>query len=227
MTSTPTSSHPSGSPSPAPTHQPRPTHPLPRAPIRPGIAAILVLGALSLGTSLPAHAGRYEFDQRRTEVRFVYKMAMATQHGRFTKVSGSLDYNAAAPEKSKVSATIAAASLSTGEAIVDNELKGPEFFNAEASPVIAFKSLSVQPRSATAADLAGEITINGITRRVTLAVSLQPHDDPALKYDAGAQKFVAKTRIQRSAFNMTKYKALVDDAVDLEIDAIVRPKPAR
>lgn len=184
----------------------------------------LVLGALLLETAPAAHAGTYEFDQRRTEVRFIYKMALATQHGRFTKVSGTLDYDEAAPEKSKVTAAIAASSLSTGEAIVDSELKGASFFNVEASPVIAFKSLAVKPRSATDADLAGEITINGITKRVTLAVSLAPHDDPALKHDAGAHKFLAKTRIQRSAFKMTKYQALVDDEIDLEIDAIVRPK---
>jgi polyisoprenoid-binding protein YceI len=187
----------------------------------------VLLAALLLEAAPAAHAGTYEFDQRRTEVRFIYKMALATQHGRFTKVSGTLDYDAAAPEKSKVTAAIAAESLSTGEAIVDSELKGKSFFNVEASPVIAFKSLAVNPRSATAADLAGEITINGITKRVTLAVSLAPHDDPALKYDAGAHKFVATTRIQRSAFKMTKYQALVDDEIDLEIDAIVRPKKGK
>ena len=59
---------------------------------------------------------------------------------------------------------------------------------------------------------------------MTLKVSLKPHDDPALKYDAGAREFIATTRIQRSAFNMTGYQALVDDDVDIAIDAIVRPR---
>lgn len=192
-----------------------------------GTSAALALGVLLLQAVAPAHAARYEFDQRRTEVRFIYKMALATQQGRFTKVSGTLDYDAAAPEKSKVSASIATASLSTGEAIVDSELKGASFFNADASPVIAFKSLTVKPHSAQLADLTGEITINGITKPVTLKVSLAPHDDPALKYDAGSHRFLAKTRIQRSAFKMTKYKALVDDEIDLEIEAIVRPRKTR
>ena len=123
-------------------------------------------------------------------------MALSTQRGRFTKVSGTVDYNPAAPEKSKIRASIAAASLSTGEAFVDNELKGVAFFNVEASPVIAFRSVAVKSRSPTAADLAGEITINGITKPVTLKVSLSPHDDPALKFNSGAQKFVAKNSHQ-------------------------------
>ena len=186
--------------------------------------SVLLAADLIAAAAPPAHAARFEFDKRRTEVRFVYKMAYSKQRGRFTKVSGMLDYDEAAPEKSKISASIAAASLTTGEALVDNELKGAAFFNVVASPVIAFKSLAVRPLSATAADVSGEITVNGITKPVALKVSLEPHDDPALKYDAGARKFIATTRIKRSAFNMTDYQSMVDDDIDIEIDAIVRPR---
>ncbi len=188
-------------------------------------ALIVILAAeLTATAAPPAHAGRFEFDSRRTEVRFVYKMAYSKQRGRFTKVNGTLDYDDAAPEKAKISASIATASLTTGEALVDNELKGSSFFNVVASPVIAFKSLSVKSRSATAADVAGEITVNGITKPVTLKVSLKPHVDPALKHDAGAREFIATTRIQRSAFNMTDYQSMVDDDIEIEIAAIVRPR---
>lgn len=186
--------------------------------------SVLLATEMIAATAPPAHAGRFEFDQRRTEVRFVYKMAYSKQRGRFTKVSGMLDYDEAAPQKSKIRASIATASLTTGEPLVDNELKGASFFNVKASPVIAFKSLAVRPDSATAANVSGEITVNGITKPVMLKVSLEPHDDPALKYDAGARKFIATTRIQRSAFNMTDYQSMVDDDIDIEIDAIVRPK---
>jgi len=184
----------------------------------------LLAAELVIASALPANARRFEFDQRRTEVRFVYKMAYSTQRGRFTKVSGTLDYDEAAPEKSKIRASIVAASLTTGEALVDNELKGAAFFNVETSPVIAFKSLSVRAHSATTADVSGEITVNGITKPITLKIVLEPHDDPTLKYDAGARKFVGTTRIQRSAFNMTDYQSMVGDDIDIEIDAIVRPK---
>jgi polyisoprenoid-binding protein YceI len=185
---------------------------------------VLLAAVLIAATAPPAHAGRFEFDPRRTEVRFAYKMAYATQRGRFTKVSGTLDYDDAAPEKAKINASITAASLTTGEALVDAELKGSAFFNVAVSPVIAFKSLTVRPRSPAAADVAGEITVNGITKPVTLRVSLTPHDDPTLKHDTGARQFIATTRIQRSAFNMTDYQSMVDDDIDIEIVAIARPK---
>ncbi|MFN0218147.1 MAG: YceI family protein [Hyphomicrobium sp.] len=187
------------------------------------LAFPLVIAA-HLAPAAPAHAGRFEFDQRKTEVNFVFTMAYSKQRGRFTKVSGTLDYDQAAPEKAKISAAIASASLTTGQPLVDSELKGKAFFNVEASPTIAFKSLAVKPRSATEADVSGEITVNGVTKPVMLKVTLEPHDDPALKYDVGAQKFIATTRIQRSAFNMTDYQSMVDDEIDIEIAAIVRPR---
>lgn len=187
-----------------------------------------MLLAASMIVAVPtAEATRYEFDQRRTEVRFIYKMALATQRGRFTKVTGTLDYDPAAPEKSRVTASIATASLSADEAYAEGELKGDAFFSVETAPVIAFRSIAVTPRSPTEVDLAGEITIKGITRPVTFKVNLAPHDDPNLKFDAGAQKFVARTRIQRSAFKMTKYRSFVGDEVDLEIEAIARPQRAK
>jgi polyisoprenoid-binding protein YceI len=189
------------------------------------MALIALFSAELIVAAAPiARADRFVFDQRRTEVRFVYKVAYSTQRGRFTKVSGTLDYDEESPGKSRVSASIATASLTTGEALVDNELKGAGFFNVEAAPVITFRSLGVRSGSATAAEVLGEVTVNGITKPVTLKVSITPHTDRALKYDTGARKFIATTRIQRSAFNMTDYQAMVDDAVDIEIDAIVRPK---
>lgn len=196
-----------------------------KAPTSLRMALLALLAAeLTVAGAPAADARRFEFDQRRTEVRFIYKMAYATQRGRFTKVSGTLDYDEAAPGKSKINASIASASLTTGEALIDNELKGASFFNVENAPAIAFKSLAVRTESPTTASVSGEMTVNGITKPVTLQVRIEPHDDPALKYDAGARRFVAKTRIQRSAFNMTDYRAMVDDDVDIEIDAIARPR---
>lgn len=201
----------------------RPARNVAHASLQTALTVLLSVGLFTTGAP-PAHARRFEFDQRRTEVHFVYKLAYSTQRGRFTKVTGTLDYDDAAPEKTKINASIAAASLTTGEALVDSELKGAGFFNVASAPVIAFRSLAVQSRSATAADVSGELTVNGITKPVALKVSLNPHDDPALKHDAGARKFVATTRIKRSAFNMTDYQSMVDDEIEIEIVAIVRPK---
>lgn len=88
--------------------------------------ALLLAASACLGPA-PAQAAKFEFDQRRTEVRFTYRLAYSKQRGRFTKVRGTLDYDDAKPGKAKIDATIASASLTTGEPLVDNELKGQGF----------------------------------------------------------------------------------------------------
>ena len=130
--------------------------------------------------------------------------------------------DATAPEKTAVAASIATASLTTGEPLVDQTLKGSDFFNVEEAPQMVFTSRSVHPKSAEAAEMIGDMTINGITKPVTLAVMVVPHNNPALKYSQGSLEFLARTRIQRSAFNMTAYASMAGDDIDIEIDAILR-----
>lgn len=171
-----------------------------------------------------AHAEGYVFDSKRTEVRFSYVMGLATQRGRFSRVEGDLQFDEHAPQNSQVFAKIATASIETGQPIIDDELKGVNFFNAKAEPALTFRSRAVKPTAADAAEITGDITINGITKPVTLDVTLTTHDDPALKYDVGRKQFVAKTKISRSAFKMDSYADMVGDEIGIEIDAIVRPQ---
>jgi polyisoprenoid-binding protein YceI len=171
-----------------------------------------------------AHAESYIFNTRKTEVRFSYMMGLLTQRGRFSRVEGALHYDERAPEKSTVVARIATASVETGQPIVDDELKGVNFFNAKAAPELTFRSRSVKPTAGNTAEITGDITVNGVTKPVTLSVTLTPHEDPALKYSVGSKKFVAKTTISRKAFNMTSYADMVGDEIGIEIDAVVRPQ---
>jgi polyisoprenoid-binding protein YceI len=189
---------------------------------RPSVCAVAT--ALIVLAAAPAHSEIYEFDKRRTEVRFTYEMGPAKQHGRFNQVTGTLQFDEHAPWRSRVSATIATASLETGQPIVDDALKGSDFFNVAADPTMTFKSRSVRSTGSDTAEMTGDITVNGITKPVTLEISLHPQNDPALKYSAGSRKFVATAQIRRSAFNMTAYSSMVGDEIDIEIDAIVRKK---
>lgn len=186
----------------------------------------IIPAALTLAL-LPVHSARgesYVFNSKRTEVRFSYMMGLATQRGRFSRVEGFLEYDERAPHKSQVFAKIATASVETGQPIVDNELKGRNFFNAKAAPALTFKSRSVKPTAADTAEIVGDMTVNGVTKPVTLEVTLTAYDEPALKYSAGSKRFVGKTTISRSAFRMDSYADMVGDEIGIEIDAIVRPK---
>jgi len=188
-----------------------------------GIFAIAVL-ACAVTSTPAAQAESYVFNSRKSEVRFTYAMGVLTQRGRFSLVEGDLQFDERAPEKSSVFDKIATASIETGQPIVDDELKGVNFFNAKTSPTVTFRSRSVKPIASDAALITGDITVNGITKPVTLDVKVTSHEDPALKYSKGSKQFVGKTKISRSAFKMDSYPDMVGDEIGIEIDAIVRPK---
>lgn len=185
------------------------------------VCSVLMLCA---GSPLPVSAESYVFNSKRTEVRFTFMMGLATQRGRFSHVEGLLHYDERAPQNSEVVATIDTASVDTGQPLIDNELKGINFFNSKEQSAMTFRSRSVTAKDAGSAQITGDITVNGITKPVMLDVVLTPHDDPSLKYSAGSKRFVGKTSISRRAFKMDSYADMVGDEIGIEIDAIVRPK---
>jgi polyisoprenoid-binding protein YceI len=173
-----------------------------------------------------ARAESFVIDPKNTEVRFTYTMAYSVQRGRFTRVDGTMDFDDKAPEKTRVNAVIQTASLTTGEAMSESELKGSSFFNTAKQPEIRFESQTVEMTGPDAAQMTGAITVNGITQPITFDVSIKSGDDPKLKYRVGSRRFTATATIQRSAFYMTAYSSMVDDEVGIEIDALVkRTKP--
>jgi len=187
--------------------------------------ALVAAAVTMLVPAGPCAAESYVIDKKHTEVRFTYTMGLSTQRGRFTSVDGRMEFDATAPDKTAVAASIATASLTTGEPLVDQTLKGSDFFNVKEAPQMVFTSRSVRSKSAEAAEMIGDMTINGITKPVTLAVTVAPHNNPALKYAQDSLEFLATTRIQRSAFNMTAYASMAGDDIDIEIDAILRKSP--
>lgn len=181
-------------------------------------AIILITVVLSSG---PCGAAHYAFDRKHTVIRFACSIGLGTQRGEFTRVEGQVDYEPSAPDNTKVAARIATASLTTGEPMMDDVLKGGDFFNVAAHPRMTFASRSVHASGPQSAEMLGDITVNGITRPVKLAVSIVPHES-GLKYARDELELVAKTRIKRSAFSMAAFPDMASDDVDIEIDAMLR-----
>src|SRR5438067_4850061 len=118
---------------------------------------------------IPA-AGIYEIDGAHTSVEFVGRHLMITKvRGRFSDVRGQIIIDEE-PTKSHVEVEIGAASLSTGNDDRDAHLKNADFFDVEHYPTIAFASTAVRPLRGDTWELAGDLTVHGITKSVTLQV---------------------------------------------------------
>ena len=103
----------------------------------------------------------------------------------------------------------------------DNDLRSPNFFDAEKYPTIEFKSKRIVNNSGKL-QMIGDLTMHGTTREVTLDL-----DAPTEVTDSsGGQRrgFSASTTINRKDFGVVwshtlkSGEAVVSDSVKIEID---------
>lgn len=177
---------------------------------------ILAFIALACAGSAFAAPETYVIEPTHTLPRFEYShFGYSTQTSRFDKTSGKIVIDRAAKTGS-VEVTIDATSVNTGVDIFNKHLQAPDFFDAEAYPTITFKSNKLTFDKDVLVAVAGDLTIKGVTKPVTLTVTsfkCMPH--PMRKKDAcGAN---ATTKIKRSDFNMGKHTPYVGDEVTLTL----------
>jgi polyisoprenoid-binding protein YceI len=180
--------------------------------------AVVALTLCGLAGAAQAQGVPYVIDSKHSEVLFSYSMTLSSGVGRFTSVAGSASIDDAVQQNTTVQAVIDTRTLRAPVSMAQGELRGTDFFDVAVYPQMLFKSRSVRPKTATSAEIIGDITVKGITRPIVLQATLQP---PGA---GGAREFRAKTRINRNDFRMTAYAILVGDTVDIEIRALLRPQ---
>lgn len=74
--------------------------------------------------------------------------------------------------KSRVDFDVKAASVDTKNDNRDGTLRSVDFLDVARYPKLTFRSTRVVPRGKNAADVTGDLTIHGVTRRITVPVQL-------------------------------------------------------
>ncbi len=153
----------------------------------------------------------------------VRHMGISTVRGAFTKVSGSVRYDAADPSKTVIDVTIDAASIDTRVTMRDNDLRGASYFDVAKFPTLTFKSKRVEPAGSGKLKVIGDLTIHGVTKEVTLDVDgpSEPMKDPRGNIHMGAS---ATTKISRKEYGVTGGAMMVGDEIPITIDVeMVQP----
>ena len=155
---------------------------------------------LADGTELPA-PGRWQIDPGHTELAFIGRHFMLTKvRGRFTGLSGVIEV-AEAPGDSTVEVTVDMSSVESGNEARDEHLRSPDFFDAARYPTATF-SAHAAGWQGTGGVLAGELTLRGVTRPVTLqARYLGYAADP---WGGHRADFTAAGTIDREEWGLTR-----------------------
>ncbi|MEM6410859.1 MAG: YceI family protein [Pseudomonadota bacterium] len=188
-------------------------------------ASIVAAGLTLAGTaSADGHAlsekvstGEYVMDVTHGYVTFSYNhLGFSNPQLRFRTVDAKLDLNAEAPAESAVNVTIAANSIDTGVDVFDGHMNSADWLDTETYPEITFVSTALEQSDAGTGTLTGDLTIKGVTKPVTLDVTLigaGPHPLNQ-KETVGVE---ATGTVLRSDFGLGNFVPAVGDEVSILI----------
>ncbi len=182
------------------------------------ISRLITTLALSTAVVAPAFAApvSYGVEANHTFPRFSYThLGFTTQQSRFDKTTGTVVYDKEGRTGS-VDIKIETSSVSTGSTLFNQHIQAEDFLDTAKYPTVTFKSTKVNFDGDKPVSIEGDLTMKGMTKRVTLTVTrflAAPH--PIQKKDTiGADAY---TIVKRSDFNMGKYAPAVSDEVRIDI----------
>ncbi|HEX8617297.1 MAG TPA: YceI family protein [Thermoanaerobaculia bacterium] len=157
-------------------------------------------------------------DKSHSTATFKVRHMMANVVGQFRTFDGNINIDRANPSKSNVEFTIDAASIDTGNANRDKHLRNEDFFDVEKFPTITFKSTAVAKKSENEFAVTGDLTMHGVTKRVTLPVSFLGFGKTARGEKAG---FEIETTVNRKDYGIVWNKSLDEGGLLLGEDVKV------
>ncbi|HEY5346612.1 MAG TPA: YceI family protein, partial [Rhizomicrobium sp.] len=163
-----------------------------------------------------AVTGSYKMETRHTQVLFsILHAGLTDYYGWFGKVSGALIFDAHEPQKSSVDVSIDTGSVNLKAPELIGEVTAKAVFDTADFPQATFKSTSVVRTGPTSGTVTGDLTIKGITKPVTFAVTFKGASGNQIAFHADAV-------IKRSDYDMTtmRWASFVGDDVHLIIEAL-------
>ena len=185
-------------------------------------ALIIAVPAFASEISVPS--GTYAIDPTHTRVFWkVNHFGLSNFTAQFNKVSGTLNLDADNPAASTLVANVDSSSVVTAhplpeQADFDAELRGEPWLNSAAFPQATFKSTNVELTGDKTGRIDGELTFLGVTKPVSLDVTLVGQLEKHPFAPGAAIGFSAQGSIKRSDFGLNTFIPNVGDKVQLVIE---------
>jgi polyisoprenoid-binding protein YceI len=193
-----------------------------------GILAAILLAAPAPAQDKPAQAPAsplMKVDHNHSTIGFQVPImgGLSTVPGKFTDYDLAVVYDESDVTKSSINATIRVASIDTGIADRDKDLRSAGFFDVDKFPTITFASHSIEKKDATHFVAHGALSMKGVAKEIDLPITLSGQFEiPDTKKKIYG--FHAATKLNRRDYGITwEHQALatfVGDEVEIVIDII-------
>jgi polyisoprenoid-binding protein YceI len=180
-------------------------------------------------TAIATTTATYGIDKAHSEVTFQVRHLLTKVRGRFSEFTGTIEYDEENPEHSSVNVEVQASSIDTNERDRDAHLRSADFFDVGSFSTLTFRSTGIQRKGDDRFAVTGDLTMHGVTKRVTFDVSfLGRAKDP---WGNERIAFEAHTIVNRKDFNLNWNAALETGGFlvgdDVTIALSVQAVPAR
>ena len=166
---------------------------------------------------IAAASGTYKIDPNHTNVLVSWShFGLSNPSINFGDADGAIVYNADDAAASSVEVTLPVSGISALATDFKDHLSAADWFDVAQFPSATFKSTSVQAAGTNKLTVAGDLTVKGVTKPVTLEVTVNgAGEHPMMKQPAVG--FDATGTIKRSDFGLGAYAPAVSDEVKLRI----------
>lgn len=181
--------------------------------------------------TLPLALGTWSLDASHSGVHFrVRHLGLTNVRGRFNGFDVTLVVGDSI-EDTAINATIDIATVDTNQPDRDAHLRSTDFFSADSHPQMTFASTGIHDLGNDEYELTGDLTINGVTKPVTLSVE---HTGSQVHPADGKERagFIATAQVLRDDFGIDFNMPLGIDKfalgkkIDVEIDIQFTPAEA-
>lgn len=176
------------------------------------IVPALALGFLFCSFSVYASPADYRINSQETTITLSWQAFGDMSQARLGNVTGDIALNANNDRDDTVHVAIPVATLNASNQLLTWQMKSSLFFDAERYPNITFTSSRVVAVGQGHYRILGTLAVKDIARPVILDALLSDKTS-----GPESLSLHATTTISRSAFNMTRFSALVDDNVTITI----------
>ena len=149
----------------------------------------------SAGAQAPAAVPVFQMTPGDSTITF-HVQASVTIEGTFDQWQASLTFTSPAAESAVLDVQIQAASVNTGSDLKNDTLKGKDFFNVDADPLITFHSTAMVQTGPGAFDVPGTFTIRGVSKPETLHLTVSGKG-------TGSSEITGTMAFDRKDFGMT------------------------
>jgi polyisoprenoid-binding protein YceI len=186
--------------------------------------AIVVLVLLGSGPAI-GEAPLWIVDAKSSRIIFTAKQMGVAIPGRFERFTAAIHFDANDLAGSKALIDIDVASASTPNRDIETEIKREPWFDVARHPSARFATVSFTHKGGERYDVAGQLTLRGVTKMVTLPATIRVIDDPVQPRTLQAQAS-GEVQVSRTVFSIGQGQwrdiAVVADEVVIHFEVVAR-----